>query len=695
MPERFPVSRLPCGFSAAIALSLAASLAAQSSSGPQQSSRPQQPVFRTEANYIRVDAYVTRGDEPVTDLTAADFELLEDGVPQKIDAFEFVRIQPAGPQATRVEPNSQQAANQMAADPRARAFVIFLDVDHVPVEGSHRVRSELARMIDRMVGQDDFIGVITSRHSASELILARKTALIEEQLEKYWYWGRRDDLSTDPEEDAYLQCFSVYEGGRDVVAEMIDRRREKLALDALEDLVIYLRGIREERKAVLTISAGWRLFRENAALARPLYLPGIPTNQQTPQMPGPPPIGVGPGGRPAIGDDPRTLDDRTLCERHRWELAHTDNWQNFQSLLRDANRANVSFYPIDPRGLVAFDTPIGPRRPLPLDQDRAALRGRQDSMRWMAEETDGLTVVDRTNLEPGFRRIADDLSTYYLLGYYSSNPALDGKYRRITVRVKRPGMKVRARRGYRAATREEVTAAEEAAAETEAAAPAVADAVTTALGRLGLIRPDAAIYVHATQSAGGKLWVAGELSRATARAAAWAAGGRVSLMALDGPGNTLGMSRKDLPAGSREFLAELALDDPSRQVARIMVRAEPKEGSAIGVEIAPAPGEPLLFRKTTASAPETPAADFRFYRTETLIFSWPSATDDRPGAARVLDRNGKPMPLGADATIDPSGPWVTGSLRLAPLVQGDYVLELTRSRGAETQRTLVPFRVVR
>lgn len=396
-----------------------------------------------------------------------------------------------------------------------------------------------------------------------------------------------------------------------------------------------------------------------------------------------------------LGNDPRTANQEARCEQHRWELAHTDNWQKFQNLLRDANRANVAFYPIDPRGLVVFDSPLGPRPPLSIDEDLAALRTRQDSVRWMAEETDGLAVVNRTNLEPGLRRIAADLSTYYLLGYYSSNPALDGKYRRITVRVKRPDVKVRHRRGYRAATREEMSAATAAAANAEAAAPPVVDAVSTALGRLALIRPDAAVYVHATQSADGRLWVAGELPRAAVRGGAWARGGRVSLMALDASGNTIGMTRTDVRAGARDFMVAVPLDDPEQKVARVMVRVEPQEGEAIGVEARPAPGEPLLFRQATATGEATPAADFLFYRTETLSFRWPSTPDDRPAGTRVLDRAGRPMTLEATMSPDPSGPWLTGALRLAPLVQGDYVLELTRTRGSETQRSLVPFRVMR
>src|SRR4029079_12291028 len=88
--------------------------------------------------------------------------------------------------------------------------------------------------------------------------------------------------------------------------------------------------------------------------------------------------------------------------------------------------------------------------------DQQMLRTRQDNLRVLASNTDGLAVIENNNLDVGFKRIADDLTSYYLLGYYSTNQKLDGKYRTLKVRVKRPGVDVRARKGYRAATEKEV-----------------------------------------------------------------------------------------------------------------------------------------------------------------------------------------------------------------------------------------------
>jgi hypothetical protein len=84
---------------------------------------------------------------------------------------------------------------------------------------------------------------------------------------------------------------------------------------------------------------------------------------------------------------------------------------------------------------------------------------RQESLHTLAINTDGIALVNSNDLRKQIRRVADDLTSYYLIGYYSTNGKLDGRFRNIRVRSKRPGIEVRSRKGYRAATEEEVTAA--------------------------------------------------------------------------------------------------------------------------------------------------------------------------------------------------------------------------------------------
>jgi hypothetical protein len=176
--------------------------------------------------------------------------------------------------------------------------------------------------------------------------------------------------------------------------------------------------------------------------------------------------------------------NRQACEKAQMELAMTDNEHSFRDLFEDANRANVSFYPVDPRGLPAFDTDVGPAPPLPPVLDRTVLEHRIETLRMLAENTDGIALVNSNDLPRQMRRLAADLSSYYLLGYASTNGKLDGSFRTIKVRVSRPGIEVRARHGYRAASAAEVAAAKKAA-------DAPKTAVNTALNaELGLLARD-------------------------------------------------------------------------------------------------------------------------------------------------------------------------------------------------------------
>ena len=81
-----------------------------------------------------------------------------------------------------------------------------------------------------------------------------------------------------------------------------------------------------------------------------------------------------------------------------------------------------------------------------------------DTLRVLAEQTDGRAIVNRNDLAAGMKQIVRDTSAYYLIGYNSSQAPTDGKFHEIKVRVKRPGVQVRARKGYWALTAEETAA---------------------------------------------------------------------------------------------------------------------------------------------------------------------------------------------------------------------------------------------
>ena len=76
------------------------------------------------------------------------------------------------------------------------------------------------------------------------------------------------------------------------------------------------------------------------------------------------------------------------------------------------------------------------------------LRLSQDSLRWLSEETGGFAAVNRNDTTNAFERIVRDNSSYYVLAYYPPSDKRDGKFHKIEVKVNRPGLTVRSRRGY-------------------------------------------------------------------------------------------------------------------------------------------------------------------------------------------------------------------------------------------------------
>src|SRR4051812_11757489 len=125
--------------------------------------------FQAAVNFVRVDMYPTAGGRPVADLAAEDVEVLEDGISQKITQFEHVSIGGVRPQTTSPEPSTVGDMRRAVQNPRARLFVIFIDPRHVTMLASAEARKPLVDAINRLVGGDDLIAVMTPAMSAEAL----------------------------------------------------------------------------------------------------------------------------------------------------------------------------------------------------------------------------------------------------------------------------------------------------------------------------------------------------------------------------------------------------------------------------------------------------------------------------------------------------------------------------------------------
>jgi VWFA-related protein len=659
----------------------------------------QNPTFRTEANYVRVDVFPTADGAPVADLRQDEFQIFEDGVAQKIEQFQHVVIRGNEPQDTRREPTTVAESRAMLESSPGRVFVLFLDNLHVEQAASRTIRQPLVDMVTRLMGADDLLAVMTPQMSAGDLTFARKTTMLQRLLDRDW-WGQRDSiLSADAVEEQYKRCYPAQPGsGRQtsqVAQEMIDRRREKMALDSIESLILFLQGAREGRKAIVAITDGWLLFQPNQSLTRKV-------DERGPTLP---PINVDPrNGKLTTRDTTEPgAGDRSDCEQARLSLSQLNDDFQFNRMLDEANRANASFYPVDPRGLTAFDTPIGPDPPAPPDVDRAQLRQRANVIRTLASATDGTAVVNTNNIGPALTRVIADLSSYYLLGYYSTNTKLDGKFRSLSVKIKRPGIQVRARRGYLAATSAEVSSRAPAPPASAAPAAAEAEAFAAVVGSLSRFAREAPLRLHAasgwTVNGAGTIWVVGEI----ASSQPWTGGdANLTLLRNNTPVST---ARATLSAGSKSFKVALTGTEPlSPGEYQVRVRARSDAGgepldqvASLVVSAAPESTGAIVLRRGPSTANKAVAtADLRFRRSERLGVEVAAGSPASP-AMRVLDRTGKPLaiPVAVTTRNDADGSaWQSGEVALAPLAPGDYVIEVSAESGAETRRTLVPFRVV-
>ena len=675
--------------------------------GQQQPEPPQpQPRFRAGANLVRVDAYVTADGGVVKDLSADDFEVLEDNVPQRVESFELVQPRGRGPANTLREPNTVAEAREMARDPNARVFVLFMDIWHVQVAGSYRAQAPITRLLNTVIGQDDMVGVMTPDMSARNLTLARRTNVIESILKDNWFWGQRDQVVTqDPREGEIKDCYPDQGGTYGIAATMISRRREGRTLDALEDLIIHLEGIREDRKFVVLLSEGWLLRGPDRQLAAPLELPGGGS-----QIPGgPTSIGTDPSGRLRI-DPNRGSGSMASCERERSQLAMEDHASEFLRLLQRANRANVSFYPVDARGMVVFDEPLDANRSGSILADGARLMARGEALRTLALNTDGFAIVGTNAIDKALDRMVADTDAYYLLGYYSTNTKLDGRFRKLTVRVKRKGADVRARPGYLAPTEAEAAAGADAIAKAAAPSPtALPPHIARALASLAPARGNLPARLQLA-GAPGAIWVIGELDAATVKTAEWQQGGRARLTFEHerGAGPPLDADVV-LEPGQRSFSAAPPSGStiaPGRYVVRAVLTpaggAVPLQISAdvtvpeAGASLSPAG---LARRRGPSTGLEyLPTADARYRRTERIRLEVPRAAADGDTSARLLGRDGQTVnvAIALSERVDSTSQQrlTVAELPLAALAQGEYVLEVTLAQGKKKDSATYAFRVI-
>ncbi|HEV3217110.1 MAG TPA: VWA domain-containing protein [Vicinamibacterales bacterium] len=422
-------------------------IAQQPRPSPPPATPPGQPevTFKAEVNYVDVDVVVTdQQGNLVRNLTKDDFEVREDGKPQKVEMFSYVdlpiehsirvafgdRIIPAD-----VRTNQQALAG--------RLYVLVLDDLDTSLFRTATVKRTARQFIERSLGPNDVAAVVytSGRTDAAQdftsdpqLLLAAvdkfvgrklRSAVLDKIDTYYQIQERTADMaaatgssSPGPQNNGALSSGSSTDptinpntrgdGYPDRTFDSEDLERGQRALNVLEDLkdiADFMGNVHGRRKALL-------LFSEGVDYAM---------------------------------DDIFGSQDATLVMKAT------------QDAITAAARGNVSIFGIDPRGLIgmssdamSLETP-GPATDANapnLSSFAAEMRLSQDSLRALAEETGGFSSVNANDPAAFFDRIVKANSTYYVLGYYPPSHPRDGRFHKIEVRVKGAGLKVSARKGY-------------------------------------------------------------------------------------------------------------------------------------------------------------------------------------------------------------------------------------------------------
>jgi VWFA-related protein len=689
-------------------------------SAPQADQPQPAPTFRTGINYVRVDAYVTdkKGDM-VLDLKKDDFDITEDNKPQSIDSFKLIQVtgQPENGETPR-EIRSEYVLETEAQRDDVRLFVIYLDDYHVRLGNSMVVRKPLINFIQNQLGPLDLVGVMYPLMPFDAINFTRNRDATIQAIEHFV--GRKYDYKPMNEFEEKYMYYPV---------ETVEQIRNQVSMSALRSLVSALATMREGRKSVILVSEGYSN-----------YVPPQMRDSNAQQ----------PGSNNPNRNNPFAGENNSNEDRYRF-FQSADMLSDLREVFSAANRANTSIYSLDPRGLAVFEHDIN--EGVGTQVDSASLKETQDTLRVLADETDGRAIVNMNDLDRGLKQMVKDSTAYYLIGYNSSQAPADGKFHEIKVKVKRPGLQVRARKGYYALTKDEMTKATMPVSEKPKSDPALTKAME------GLEEPNRArtirTWIGTSLAADGKtnvtfVWEPVPQAPGTTGREVRAPATRVTLLAAPssgsmvrkrvpdpadasngsslpgstgavvvdggGNGNGGGSSAPPAPAAPSALAAKstggrVSFEAPPGNMS-LKLSVEGAAGQVLDSDFRdlvipdytkpePAISEPALYRARTQRDMQAvlvdpnavPTATREFSRTEKLVLRFnayvPGASDPAP-TVELLNQDGKKM---QDVPFKPfAGAGANGfqaELPLAPLPTGDFFLSVK----AAAARRLIAFRI--
>jgi VWFA-related protein len=351
---------------------LGAALAAQQQPAPQTPVDQPAVTFRVEVNYVEVDAYVTDANgKPVSDLTANDFDLLEDGKPQKVSSFSLVNIPIERAERPLFAGKPIEPDVQTNEHLEGRIYLMVLDDIHTDFTRTPRVKAAARRFIEQNFGTNDLAAIVyTGRADASQDFTNNPRLLIA-AIDKFTGRKLRSATVQRIEGARVNPNTGQLEPGDDI--DQMDRAfRARNVMNSIRKMAEFMAGVRGRRKALLLIGEGidYDIFQATGVLGSTASAVMLDT----------------------------------------------------QDAIASATRGNVSIYAIDPRGLqtgseelIGVSSTVGDAN---LQSVQSEMRLSQDSLRVLASSTGGFAAVNRNDMDSAFDRIVSENSSYYMFGYY-------------------------------------------------------------------------------------------------------------------------------------------------------------------------------------------------------------------------------------------------------------------------------------
>jgi VWFA-related protein len=386
--------------------------------GQQALPPPTQP-FRSGAQVVEVDVRVFADGRFVTDLNADDFQISEDGVPQQIQSVLLISASQSPAPAPSTQHQAPGTGHPAPGTQHPGVWLFVFDTTHLTPGPFQRAREAAAKFVAEKWRDGDVGGVVINGVMANNRLTTEHKELkaaIEAAKMPGDLRSRQLELREWPRFQDEFEVFRIVENDREAIRTAVGRacsddpdacRRGPPDVEIREKArrmsVDYLRATSQTLTMVNALCNG--LARVPGAKTVVFFSEGFVIQQM----------------------------ESTL-----------------RQVTGQAARAGAHFYTIDARGLNK-----GPSSQI-IDQARAdsamgtlgGLDAQADGTNSLAIDTGGFAIRNENNFTRALDEIQQDAGTYYVVAYAPSNGAFDGKYRAIGVKVSRPNVKVRARRGY-------------------------------------------------------------------------------------------------------------------------------------------------------------------------------------------------------------------------------------------------------